>query len=267
MIINPLEGYLLPIELDGAKKTPVEDCDDFLYRQNVLIRSFGSVLRYSNTKMHNNPREIIHEISMALLAQKAAKRRREEERKALGEQAKVAESINPPDVPPAAKPAKSSPSIRPTWRRAMPYVGFALLVTITLLFIWQTRQYSDVREVHASTASIGAKETPPTSVAVPESNSSSGKFILASQAQSYIGQKKLVCGNVVEVKEISEGMFVNLDKPYPKEPMTVVIWRERINNLGHMQFTENSRLCISGLIQAYHGKPQIEVYSREQIVP
>jgi len=95
----------------------------------------------------------------------------------------------------------------------------------------------------------------------------SGSSILASQARAYIGQDKVVCGNVAEVKEISAGLFINLDKPYPNAAMSAVIWREHLDKIGRVQLKENSRVCISGLIQAYRGNPQIEIDRREQIVP
>jgi hypothetical protein len=110
-------------------------------------------------------------------------------------------------------------------------------------------------------------ETPPISVAIPDANSPSGNSILASQAQAYIGQNKQVCGTVAGVKELSAGLFINIDNPYPNAAMTAVIWRENINKIGSLQLTDNIRVCISGLVQSYRGKPQIEISRREQIVP
>lgn len=70
MIINPHKGYLLPIELDGASKDPTPGkWVDFLDRQNAVVRSFGTILRYANLKMLNNPDEIIREVSEQLLSQ------------------------------------------------------------------------------------------------------------------------------------------------------------------------------------------------------
>lgn len=111
-----------------------------------------------------------------------------------------------------------------------------------------------------------ARQPPPqTAVAVQDANSQSGNFILASQAQAYIGQYKQVCGHIAESKELPAGLFINFDRPYPSEVMTAVIFHQNINRIGRLQLTENQRVCISGLIQAYRGKPQIEVSSREQI--
>ena len=66
MIINPDCGLLLPIELDGRDKRPGQeagyisqaDWDDFLERQNSIIESFGMVLRFTNSRLINNPRAV-----------------------------------------------------------------------------------------------------------------------------------------------------------------------------------------------------------------
>ena len=156
----------------------------------------------------------------------------------------------------------------PILQRALPY-GAALFATVILYFIWQhgVRYDASVRDTHAGAASIAVSETPKTLAAVSDANSPPGNSILASQARAYIGQNKLVCGNVAEVKEIPAGLFINLDKPYPNAAMTAVIWREYINKIGRLQTTENSRVCVSGVIQSYRGTPQIEVERREQISP
>lgn len=71
MIINQAKGYCLPIELDGYSKMvgngeEYHRFNDFLERQNSIIKQFGLVLRYSNKKMLNEPDGIIKEISHTL---------------------------------------------------------------------------------------------------------------------------------------------------------------------------------------------------------
>ncbi|GKW54106.1 hypothetical protein NCCP2140_31590 [Pseudoalteromonas sp. NCCP-2140] len=71
MIINQVEGYYLPIELDGTyKDVDHNHWKDFLVRQNSLITKFGIVLRFSNKHMLNEPMEIIHKIRETLTSQK-----------------------------------------------------------------------------------------------------------------------------------------------------------------------------------------------------
>lgn len=65
------ENVLLPIELDGLSKmidydstheARYERFNDFLYRQNEIIKQFGLVLRYSNKHWINNPTQVADEI-------------------------------------------------------------------------------------------------------------------------------------------------------------------------------------------------------------
>jgi hypothetical protein len=202
----------------------------------------------------------------------------------------------PPQAPPSdAVSESSSHSSRSAWRQALT-VGAALFAAISLgYFVWQNdaRHDSAVQQTNVAAASVGLRGTPQSSVAIPdaavqetpvatapigtietsqttvavqEANSPSGNFILASQAQAYIGQYKQVCGHIAGSKELPAGLFISFDRPYPNEVMTAVIWREHLNRIGHFP-TEGQRVCISGIIQAYRGKPQIEVERREQISP
>lgn len=62
-ILNKEKFYILPIELDGVWKSQnYEAFNDMLERQNSLIEKFGTVLRFSNKKMFEEPNEIIAEI-------------------------------------------------------------------------------------------------------------------------------------------------------------------------------------------------------------
>lgn len=71
MIINQSKNWLLPIELDGYAKMVGNGNDyarfqDFLERQNALVKQFGLVLRYTNKTMFNQSTSIIHEITDVL---------------------------------------------------------------------------------------------------------------------------------------------------------------------------------------------------------
>jgi hypothetical protein len=124
-----------------------------------------------------------------------------------------------------------------------------------------------VQETRAVAASIGVTEPPQTSGPVSATDSLSGDFIPASQAQAYIGQNKNVCGHIASLKETWAGLFINLDKPYPNNVMSAIIWRKQLAKIGVLHLAENQQVCVSGLINLYNGKPQIEINRREQIVP
>ncbi len=299
MIINPNKGYLLPIELDGEHKPNGdigEDWNDFLERQNDLLRSFRKLFRYSNKKMFSSSSEIIREISRELLIQESANRVQETSKQTYIELQvalkKFAEQVNR-DTPVQEAYSHSS---RAVWRQSLTVGAAALFATISLsYFVWQNGGRHDVsvqqtpvattsvgmrgksptsvverdvsvQETPLATASIDAREEPQITVAVPHANPS-GDFILASQAQAYIGKYKQVCGHIAGSKELPAGFFINFDRPYPNAVMTAVIWHQAINRIGPLQLVENQQVCISGVIQSYLGKPQIEIERREQILP
>jgi hypothetical protein len=76
-----------------------------------------------------------------------------------------------------------------------------------------------------------------------------------------------VCGQVADLKDIAAGTFLSFDRPYPRETLSVVIWRQHQSNVGRPPVADSQRLCVSGLIQTYRDKPRIEVTSREQFLP
>ncbi|MEX0995197.1 MAG: hypothetical protein WD599_06670, partial [Balneolaceae bacterium] len=79
--------------------------------------------------------------------------------------------------------------------------------------------------------------------------------ISAAEASNYIGAVAEVCGRVVSADFISqlEGRptFLNLDRAYPDQPFTAVIWESDRNKwqAPPEQLYNNRRICVSGRIQ------------------
>jgi len=93
----------------------------------------------------------------------------------------------------------------------------------------------------------------------------------ASEAMAYVGKTATVCGRVMSASHIGSvkggPTFLNLDKPYPEQVFTVVIWNQ---NRGKFErpperMFDGREVCVTGKIQTYRGKPQIEVTEPEQI--
>jgi hypothetical protein len=89
--------------------------------------------------------------------------------------------------------------------------------------------------------------------------------IPAADAAKHIGEHLTVCGIIASEHTAysSRGTptFINLDKPYPNEVFTVLVWgsdRERVGNLP-----ESGRLCATGVISEYRGTPEIVLRSRD----
>jgi hypothetical protein len=92
----------------------------------------------------------------------------------------------------------------------------------------------------------------------------------ASEAKEHFGESATVCGEVVSTRfaDSTKGQptFLNLDKPYPNQIFTIVIWG---NNRAKFGTPENDykgkRVCASGKITAYSGLPEIVAEDPKQI--
>ena len=91
-----------------------------------------------------------------------------------------------------------------------------------------------------------------------------------AQAKDHFGQTATVCGEVVtgSYADSSKGhpTFLNLDKPYPNQIFTVVIWGENRTKFGKPEEDyKGKRVCVTGKITAYAGKPEIVVSDPKQM--
>jgi hypothetical protein len=91
-------------------------------------------------------------------------------------------------------------------------------------------------------------------------------------AHKYIGMEKTVCGRVASatyaVRTKGRPTFLNLDQPYPKQIFTVLIWGSDRNKFKNPpeSFFRGKRICVTGIIKSFRGKPEIVVRSPEQII-
>jgi DNA/RNA endonuclease YhcR with UshA esterase domain len=92
-----------------------------------------------------------------------------------------------------------------------------------------------------------------------------------AEASSYIGQKATVCGTVASATFASrtkgQPTFLNLDEPYPRQIFTIVIWgsdRRFFNNAPEVLY-RGKKVCVTGLVKSFRGKPEITVLLPSQI--
>ena len=95
--------------------------------------------------------------------------------------------------------------------------------------------------------------------------------ITTAQAKNHIGETAMVCGKVVSARYAtgSRGRptFLNLDKPYPNQPFTVVIWGTNRTAFGRPEKDYDGKdICVTGKIDTYRGVPQIEAKASSDIV-
>lgn len=91
------------------------------------------------------------------------------------------------------------------------------------------------------------------------------RSITAAEAASHVDQRATVCGKIAGVhtayRSAGQPTFIDLDRAYPNEVFTAVIWgRDRaavgtVSAVGH-------NVCFTGTISSYRGVPQIVLHGR-----
>ena len=88
--------------------------------------------------------------------------------------------------------------------------------------------------------------------------------IPSTDAKNHIGEKVTICGSVANkhVASQSQGTptFVDLDKPYPSQTFTVVVWERDKSIVGFLPGT--GQLCVTGTITQYRGGAQIVLHDK-----
>ncbi len=92
----------------------------------------------------------------------------------------------------------------------------------------------------------------------------------AREAHQHIGQHATVCGVVASARYAprtkGQPTFLNLEKPYPNQIFTILIWGEDRSKFGKPEITfADKSVCVSGEIRDYRGEPEIVTSSPTQI--
>jgi endonuclease G len=91
------------------------------------------------------------------------------------------------------------------------------------------------------------------------------------QAKDYIGKETCVCGKVVSTKFSENGKtnptYINLDKKYPEQVFTVMIFGQDRNNFSYKpeDFLQGKTICVKGKVGEFKGTPQIIANKEKQI--
>ena len=96
------------------------------------------------------------------------------------------------------------------------------------------------------------------------------KKLTTSEAKDHIGDRATVCGKVVSThyakSSKGEPTFLNLDEPYPKEVFTILIWGSDREKFGTPEDEyKGLRVCVTGKIINFRGRPEIVATERGQI--
>ena len=92
--------------------------------------------------------------------------------------------------------------------------------------------------------------------------------LTTSQARSHDGDKATVCGIVGNEYSATNSQgkptFIDLDSAFPEQRFALLVWDEDRQNVGALPRTGAS-ICATGVINYYHGVPQIVIKSSSQL--
>ena len=89
-------------------------------------------------------------------------------------------------------------------------------------------------------------------------------------AKGHIGETATVCGVVAsaeyEADEQNQPTLLDLGKPYPNVIFTAVIYGENRQKFGTPEISlRGKRICVTGQISDYQGKPEIVLTDPGQV--
>ncbi len=88
-------------------------------------------------------------------------------------------------------------------------------------------------------------------------------------AEKFIDKKATVCGTVVATRVLKDakGVIINLDQRFPNNLFSFTIWQNNIPNFSYepASYLLNKKVCVTGLITKYKGKPTMEVRNEKAI--
>ena len=99
------------------------------------------------------------------------------------------------------------------------------------------------------------------------------EVINSDQAADYIGGTETVCGTVASVTFLASLIgfptFLDIGGTYPNQDLLVFIWGNQRQGVGQKvgrpQSLAGHRVCVTGSISAWHGRPQMFLQDASQI--
>jgi DNA/RNA endonuclease YhcR with UshA esterase domain len=97
-----------------------------------------------------------------------------------------------------------------------------------------------------------------------------GASLAPEEAKSHVGEKATVCGLIASTKfadrSRGEPTFLNLGKAYPNQVFTAVIFGSDRGKFGTPEISfQGKRVCVTGEIRSYRGKPEIILQDPKQL--
>jgi len=77
------------------------------------------------------------------------------------------------------------------------------------------------------------------------------------EATNFYGKEMIVTGTVAQVSVRPGIVFLNMDKPYPASPFTLVIFPAATNQFGNIKSLKGASVEASGKVTNFHGRPEM----------
>lgn len=87
----------------------------------------------------------------------------------------------------------------------------------------------------------------------------------ALDASKFYGREMIVTGRVAQVSIRPGIVFLNMDKPYPKSPFTLVIFPTATNQFGNLKAFRGESVEARGKIVNYHNRPEMVLEKANQL--
>jgi len=93
--------------------------------------------------------------------------------------------------------------------------------------------------------------------------------LTTDEAAHHVGETATVCGTVASADYASHSKgqptFLNLDKAYPNQIFTAVIWGSDRSKFGTPETLSGKQVCVTGAIKMYRGRPEVVVHDPSQL--
>lgn len=79
-----------------------------------------------------------------------------------------------------------------------------------------------------------------------------------------------MCGQVMGVhlaaRSRGEPTFINLDRAYPNQIFTILVWGEDRAKFGNLEAKySDARVCVQGVITEYRGEPEMVIHDPDSL--
>jgi DNA/RNA endonuclease YhcR with UshA esterase domain len=98
-----------------------------------------------------------------------------------------------------------------------------------------------------------------------ETNSTALMKIGTGDATNYFNKEMIVTGTVAQVSIRPNIVFLNMDKPYPNSPFTLVIFPSATNQFGDIKALKGATVEATGKITDYHHRAEIVLEKANQL--